>query len=159
MATFLFFPRLLYDLKWGLLFDERRGLTSTDHSTSTGGWLEGTLNNWLSPLRLPQTLRTRSLHLCLPVTGWPSYTPGHWVPFSPPSTTRRATVEAIEPASTRGNICITCLKIKKSTFCQEGLFLDYVWLSKQKAIIFLYCNNRLVFAIEMQVIVRYELNL
>jgi hypothetical protein len=24
-------------------------------------------------------------------TGWPSYTPGHWVPFSSPLTTRRAT--------------------------------------------------------------------
>jgi hypothetical protein len=27
------------------------------------------------------------------VTGWPRYTPRHRVPFSSPSTTRRATVE------------------------------------------------------------------
>jgi hypothetical protein len=37
-----------------------------------------------------------------PGTGWPSYTPRHWVPFSSPSTTRRATVELFEPASTWG---------------------------------------------------------
>jgi hypothetical protein len=29
-------------------------------------------------------------------TGWPSYTPGHWVPFSSPLTTRRATVEVFK---------------------------------------------------------------
>jgi hypothetical protein len=34
------------------------------------------------------------LCLCPPVTGWPSYTPRHRVPFSSPSTTRRAMVEA-----------------------------------------------------------------
>jgi hypothetical protein len=28
-----------------------------------------------------------------PGTGWPSYSPGHWVTFSSPLTTRRATVE------------------------------------------------------------------
>jgi hypothetical protein len=28
-----------------------------------------------------------------PGTGWPSYTPGHWVPFMSPLTTRRAAVE------------------------------------------------------------------
>jgi hypothetical protein len=36
---------------------------------------------------------TRSLYLCPPVTGWPSYTPRHWVPFSSPSTTCGAMVE------------------------------------------------------------------
>jgi hypothetical protein len=35
-----------------------------------------------------------------PETGWPSYTPRHWVPFSLPPTTRRATVEVFELAST-----------------------------------------------------------
>jgi hypothetical protein len=29
----------------------------------------------------PPTWRTRSLYLCPPVTGWPSYTPEQWVPF------------------------------------------------------------------------------
>jgi hypothetical protein len=36
-----------------------------------------------------------------PGTGWPSYTPRHWVPFPSPPATRRATVEVFEPASTR----------------------------------------------------------
>jgi hypothetical protein len=39
-----------------------------------------------------------------PGTEWPSYTPRHWVPFSSPSTTRRATVEVFEPSSTRALI-------------------------------------------------------
>jgi hypothetical protein len=33
------------------------------------------------------------------VTGWLSYTPRHWVPFSSPSTFRRAAVEVLKPAS------------------------------------------------------------
>jgi hypothetical protein len=36
----------------------------------------------------------------LPGTGWPSFTPGHWVPFSSPSTTREATMEIFESAPT-----------------------------------------------------------
>jgi hypothetical protein len=38
--------------------------------------------------RLPD-LEGRSPCLYPPGTGWPSYTPGHWVPFSSPITTRR----------------------------------------------------------------------
>jgi hypothetical protein len=45
------------------------------------------------PCFQPPTWRIRSLNLCLPVTQWPNYNPRHWVPFSSPSTTRRATVE------------------------------------------------------------------
>jgi hypothetical protein len=37
----------------------------------------------------PPTWRTRSSYLYSPGTGWPSYTPGHWVPFLSPLTTRR----------------------------------------------------------------------
>jgi hypothetical protein len=40
----------------------------------------------------PPTWRTRSLYLFPPVTGRTSYTPRHQVPFSSPSTTRRAKV-------------------------------------------------------------------
>jgi hypothetical protein len=40
------------------------------------------------------TWRGRSSYLYPPGTGSPSYTPRHWVPFSSPPTTRRATVEA-----------------------------------------------------------------
>jgi hypothetical protein len=35
-----------------------------------------------------------------PGTGWPSYTHSHWVPFLPPLTTHRATVDVSKPAST-----------------------------------------------------------
>jgi hypothetical protein len=45
--------------------------------------------------------RTRSPYLYPPGTGWPSYNPRHWVPFSSPPTTRRATVEVFDTASTR----------------------------------------------------------
>jgi hypothetical protein len=38
----------------------------------------------------PSTWRATSPYP--PGTGWPSYTPRHWVPFSSPPTTRRATV-------------------------------------------------------------------
>jgi hypothetical protein len=34
-------------------------------------------------------------------TGWSSYNPRHWVPFSSPPKTRRDTVEVFEPVSTR----------------------------------------------------------
>jgi hypothetical protein len=36
-----------------------------------------------------------------PGTGWPRYSPGYWVPFPSPLTTRRATVEVFYPDSTR----------------------------------------------------------
>jgi hypothetical protein len=39
----------------------------------------------------PSTWRTISSYF--PGTGWPGYTPRHWVPFSSPPTTRRATME------------------------------------------------------------------
>jgi hypothetical protein len=41
------------------------------------------------------TWRARSLYLNHPGTGWPSYTPEHWVPFSLPLRTRRAAVEVL----------------------------------------------------------------
>jgi hypothetical protein len=50
---------------------------------------------------LSPTWRDRSSYLYPPVTGWPSYTPRHWVPFWSPPTTRRATVEVFDPSSTR----------------------------------------------------------
>jgi hypothetical protein len=51
--------------------------------------------------RLPPTWRARSPYLHPPATGWPSYAPRQWVPFSSPPTTRRAMVEVFEPVSTR----------------------------------------------------------
>jgi hypothetical protein len=48
----------------------------------------------------PPTWRARSLYLHPPGTGWSSYIPRHWVPFSSPLTTRRVTAEVFDPAST-----------------------------------------------------------
>jgi hypothetical protein len=50
---------------------------------------------------IPLTWRVRSLFLHPPGRRWPSYTPKHWVPFLSLPTTRKATVEAFDPASTR----------------------------------------------------------
>jgi hypothetical protein len=41
----------------------------------------------------PQTWRSRFPYLYPPGTGWPSYTPRHWVPFTSSLRTRRATVK------------------------------------------------------------------
>jgi hypothetical protein len=48
---------------------------------------------------IPSTWMPRSPYFYPPGTRWPSYMPRHWVPFSSPSTTRSATVEVFEPAS------------------------------------------------------------
>jgi hypothetical protein len=56
-------------------------------------------------LETPPTWRNRSPYLYPPGTGWPRYTPGHWVPFPSPLTTSRATVEVFYPASTRDSLC------------------------------------------------------
>jgi hypothetical protein len=46
----LFFPRLLLVLKWGFLFNDRKSLTTTGHSPSTGGDSNGhSLTNWHFP--------------------------------------------------------------------------------------------------------------
>jgi hypothetical protein len=50
----------------------------------------------------PPHWRARSPYVCRPGPGWPSYTPRYWVPHLSPFTTRRATVEVFEPASTHG---------------------------------------------------------
>jgi hypothetical protein len=49
----------------------------------------------------PPTWRAKSPYLYSPGTGWPSYTPRHWIPFLSPPTTRRGTVEVFHPAYTR----------------------------------------------------------
>jgi hypothetical protein len=72
----------------------------------------------------PPTCRDRSPYLYPSLTGWPSYTPRHWVPFSSPPTPRRATVEIFKPASTRGCCSSGILQIKvkvtlRLTVCQS----------------------------------------
>jgi hypothetical protein len=49
----------------------------------------------------PPTWRARFPYLYPTGTGWPGYTPRHWVPFSSPPTTRRATVQVSDHASTQ----------------------------------------------------------
>jgi hypothetical protein len=56
----------------------------------------------LPQIRDPPTWRVKFSYVYLPGKGWPCYIPRHWVPFSSPPTTRRATMEVFEPASTRG---------------------------------------------------------
>jgi hypothetical protein len=51
----------------------------------------------------PLTWRARSPHLYSPRTGWSSYTPRHWVPFSSPCRTCTAMVEVSNAASTWEN--------------------------------------------------------
>jgi hypothetical protein len=48
------------------------------------------------------TWRTRCLHSYAPGRGWSSYTSRHWVPFSSPPASCRATVEVLEPTSMQG---------------------------------------------------------
>jgi hypothetical protein len=55
-----------------------------------------------SDSRLLQPGGARFPYSYLRGTGWSNYTPRHWVPFSSPPTTRRATEEVFESASTRG---------------------------------------------------------
>jgi hypothetical protein len=54
----------------------------------------------LSQIRDSPTWRAMFPCLYPPGTGWPGYSPRHWVPFTSPPTTRRATVEVFDPAST-----------------------------------------------------------
>jgi hypothetical protein len=55
------------------------------------------------------TWRARSPYLYPPGTGWPGYTARHWVPFSSPPTTRKATVAVLDPAFTQdsNSSCLT----------------------------------------------------
>jgi hypothetical protein len=58
----------------------------------------------LSRIRCSPTWTSRSPYLYPQGTMRLSYIPRYWFPFSSPPTTRRATVEIFEPASTRGSL-------------------------------------------------------
>jgi hypothetical protein len=60
----------------------------------------------------PPTCRARSPYLYPPGRGWSSYNPRHWVPFSSPPTTLRATVTSTPPPHG-----LSCLR---SLFCSLG---------------------------------------
>jgi hypothetical protein len=67
----------------------------------------GSESRWIQEhILLSQFLRLPNLEGQVPVfispgTGWLRYTPGHWVPFPTPLTTRKAAVEVFYPDSTR----------------------------------------------------------
>jgi hypothetical protein len=66
----------------------------------------------LSQFETPPNWRARFPYLYPSGTGWPRYAPGHWDPFPSPLTTRRATVEVFNPASTRKKDIL----VKKHTY-------------------------------------------
>jgi hypothetical protein len=74
------------------------------------------------------TWRATSTYLYPPGTGYPSYTPRHWVPFSSPPTTRRATVEVFEPISTlvisqsRSHIATDCRSVSQSVLVSSTIW-------------------------------------
>jgi hypothetical protein len=67
-----------------------------------GSESRGTHHILLSQIRDFPNLEGQVPIFISPGTEWPIYIPRHRVPFSSPPTTRRATVEVFEPASTRG---------------------------------------------------------
>jgi hypothetical protein len=82
---------ILSDESVGLLFTIAAGLRQLSHSQVRVP--RDTRPQFpVSESRLPPTWRARSPYLYPPGTGWPGYTPRHWVPFSSPPTTRRAMV-------------------------------------------------------------------
>jgi hypothetical protein len=95
----------------GLLFTITAGPRQRSHSQ-----IRVPRDSWpyftVSDSRLPPTWRARSQYLYPPGTGWPSYTPRHWIPFCRLLMICRATVEVFELAPTRSNTrCPNCFLI------------------------------------------------
>jgi hypothetical protein len=83
-------PSLTRGQVYNLLYNSFWALQSS-HS-----WVEVSQNSrpyFTVSSETPPTWRARFPYLYPPGTRWPSYTPGHWVPFLSPLTTRRAMVE------------------------------------------------------------------
>jgi hypothetical protein len=77
----------------------------------------------------PPIWRTRSPYLYRSGTRWPSYTPRHWVPFSSPPRTCRATVEVFEPAFTRDSPDRTVrVRVTLRLTVSQGLITRYYLL-------------------------------
>jgi hypothetical protein len=62
----------------------------------------------------PPTWRARSPYLYPPGTGWPSYTPGHWVPLSPLLTCRDCGGGILTRLHTVG-----CINFLVDTYCMR----------------------------------------
>jgi hypothetical protein len=91
------FPVLLL---WGALSDKRTGLQLSVQSLKGPSHAERVTILYCLILDSPNLKGQVSVFVS-PGTGWPIYTPGHWVPVTSPLTTLRATVEVFQPASTR----------------------------------------------------------
>jgi hypothetical protein len=77
--------------------------------------------------KIPSTWKVRSPYLYPRGRPWPNYIPRHWVPFSSPPTTRRATVEVFEPASTGGTDSLTKLSQSQSYVTTDGQSASLYW--------------------------------
>jgi hypothetical protein len=92
-------------LIWGALSDESTGLSFTiavGPRHCSHSWVRVPRDSWqyftVSDLRLPQPGGPGPRIYIPPGSVWPSCTLRHWVAFSSPLATRRATVEVFEPA-------------------------------------------------------------
>jgi hypothetical protein len=94
---------------WGTFSDNKTGLSFTivscPHQRSHSR-VRVPRDSWsyftVSDLRLSQPGGPSS-RICIPQERWSGYIPRHWLPFSSPPTTRRATVKVFDPACTRGS--------------------------------------------------------
>jgi hypothetical protein len=87
----------------------------------------------------PPTWRARPPYLCPLGTGLPGYTPRHWVSISSPPTTRRATVEVLEPASTRDVHPCTKLSPCSSYIGTDHVENSYLLLLYSVALLIIFC--------------------
>jgi hypothetical protein len=107
---------VLSDERMGLLFTIVAGLASTVILRSKSCWTHDYI--LLSHIWDPPTWRVRSPHLYSPGTGWPGYNPTQWVSFTLPPTTRRATVEVFDPASTQLSLYSLSMDNTENSFQQ-----------------------------------------
>jgi hypothetical protein len=104
---FYYCQRVAGLLMWGTLSDERRGLPFTIAAGShqrSHSWVRVPWDSW--SYFLSQIQDSHNLEGQVPIfisrrNRVGQLYPRDWVPFSSPPTTRRATVEVFEPASTR----------------------------------------------------------
>jgi hypothetical protein len=135
----------------------------------------------------PPTCKARSQYLYSPRTGWPSYTPRHWVPFSSSPTTRRVAVEIFEPASAWQNYwpslyspgtdptesvfsISTCSLVAGETSCPQSCFLataavlstaytavTWQWICMLQYVLLHLCS-RLFYSLPFSCCVRMQIN-
>jgi hypothetical protein len=74
---------------------------------------------------IPQTWRARSPYLYPRGTGWPGYTPGHWVHFLSPMTLRDE-VEVLEPPSNLASL-ICGFRLHIFLFLIFFLWSEFTW--------------------------------